>query len=246
MQRIFSCSALVLRVRSAGESNREASFLCAEEGVFTATLFGGPKSRLRSHISPFNSGTLWFYRDTSREFRKVNDFDVVSWRPGLRERYERSQAASGIAGIVLNSRGGGGAFARAVDLVCESLDALENADEACCQRLLVLFMWNWAGVLGQKPGLGFCSSCACEAAGDEVLWFVRGEGLLCGKCFHKVRLWAAASGREAGLALGPGARRWLGAVEGRPPGAVSRMSLDASSLAQAREFVRALVGDVIS
>ncbi|MDR2484736.1 MAG: recombination protein O N-terminal domain-containing protein, partial [Treponema sp.] len=54
MARSFTYSALVLRVRPVGESNREAWFLTPEEGVLKAAVFGGPKSKLRAHIAPFH------------------------------------------------------------------------------------------------------------------------------------------------------------------------------------------------
>jgi DNA repair protein RecO (recombination protein O) len=232
MTRTASYQALVLRVRPSGE-HREAEFLTSEEGIVRATVFGGPKSHLRAHVAPFHSGTLWIYRDPVKDTRRVNDFDVVSWRPGLRELYERAGTASAMAALVLESRGGGDAFAGAAKLVRESLDALESADEGCCPRILAAFMWNWAGLLGQKPSLERCSSCACEPRGDEVLWFIRGEGLLCNNCVRR------AAGSGYGPALGPGARRWLRAVEGGA--GVSRTSLDASSLAEAEALVRALL-----
>jgi DNA repair protein RecO (recombination protein O) len=238
MTRTASCHALVLRVRPSGE-HREAEFLTPEEGIIRATVFGGPKSHLRSHVAPFHSGTLWIYRDPVKDTRRVNDFDVVSWRLGLRELYERAGAAAAMAGLVLESRGGGGAFARASELVRESLDALESADEACCPRLLASFMWNWAGLLGQRPSLRRCSSCACEPVDDEVVWFIRGEGLLCGRCIRRAA--GLGEGGYTGPALGPGARRWLLAVEGRPPARVSRVSLDGSSLSEAQTLIRALL-----
>ena len=96
MSRNFSYSVLTLRVRPSGESNREAWFLSAEEGIFKATVFGGPKSRLRSQVAPFHQGRLWIYHDPVKDSRKVTDFDVSSWRPGLRELYERVMAADAL------------------------------------------------------------------------------------------------------------------------------------------------------
>jgi DNA repair protein RecO (recombination protein O) len=233
MQRSSSCSALVLRVRSFGESNREASFLSAEEGIISATLFGGPKSKLRSHVSPFNSGTLWIYRDPAKDFRKVSDFDVLSWRPGLRELYERSNTASLIAGTILAGHGGGGAWRAALDLAGGVLDALESADEACCERLLLYFLWSWAGIVGNQLDPGRCTSCACEAGDDEVLWFMFGEGFLCKSCALRER-------PAGGILLGAGARRWLLAVQQRPPAEIARYSLDAVSLGELKALVNHL------
>jgi DNA repair protein RecO (recombination protein O) len=238
MQRSFSSSALVLRVRPSGESNREISFLSAEEGIIGATLFGGPKSRLRSHVSPFHSGTLWIYRDPAKGFAKVSDFDVDSWRPGLRELYERSEAASMIAGTILAGLGGGGAWPEALELALSALNALESAGEDFCGRIVLQFLWRWAGFLGNRPPLGGCSFCGTPvdpAGSDRLLWFIRGEGLLCGACAL-----AAGPGRAA-LAVGPGARRWLSAVEKRPPLETARLGLDAASRAEVTAFTAALL-----
>ena len=229
MQRSFSSPAIVLRVRPSGE-HREAVFLSAEEGIISATLFGGPKSRLRSHVSPFNSGLLWIYRDPGKDFRKVSDFDVQNWRPGLRELYERSNTASLIAAAVLAGHGGGGAFGETFVLVNAALDALSCAGEACCDRILLHFLWNWAGLLGNRGGdLSCCAFCACEFANDGVLWFIPGEGFLCKNCMHVKN----KSGPQIrGQVLGPGARRWLLAVQDRPPSELERLSLDAASLGE--------------
>jgi DNA repair protein RecO (recombination protein O) len=238
MQRSFSSPALVLRVRASGESNREAVFLSAEEGLISATLFGGPKSKLRSHVSPFNSGILWTYRDPAKDFRKVSDFDVQFWRPGLRELYERSNTASIIAGAILVGHGSGGAFGTAFALANAALDALETADEAFCELLLVHFLWNWSGLLGNRGAdLRYCSSCTCEFTGDAVLWFIPGEGFLCKNCLTTQH----SHGRvNSHAVLGPGARRWLCAVEDKPPSEINRVSLDMASLGEIKALIKML------
>ena len=249
MQRSFSSPALVLRVRASGESNREAVFLSADEGLVRATLFGGPKSKLRSHVSPFNSGILWTYRDPAKDFRKVSDFDVQSWRPGLRELYERSDTASIIAGTILSGHGSGGTFGAAFALADAVLDALDTADEACCELLLVHFLWNWAGLLGNRGAdLRYCSSCTCEFAGDAVLWFIPGEGFLCKNCLntqhsHDRLQWSGQSdhnGLSGKAVLSPGARHWLCAVEDKPPLELCHLSLDAASLGEIKALIKML------
>jgi DNA repair protein RecO (recombination protein O) len=229
VQRSFSSSALVLRVKPTGESNREAVFLCASEGIVSATLFGGPKSRLRSHVSPFNSGILMTYRDPAKGFRKVSDFDVQSWRPGLRELYERSNTASLIAGTVISMHGGGGAFNKAFTLVNAALAALETADENCCERILIHFMWNWINLLGNCGDARYCASCAREPLPNEALWFICDEGFLCKHCMMKEHSAQLAGG---GSVLGAGSRRWLLAVQDKPPAELARYTLDAVSLGE--------------
>lgn len=244
MVRSFTYSALVLRVRPSGEANRDAYFLTAEEGVLRATVFGGPKSRLRAHVSPFHRGTLWIYHDPVRDSRKVTDFDVRSWKPGIRELYERSAAAAAIAETILTAHGGGGSWAEALALADGALDALEGADESCCTRIFIHFLWNWLELLGLRPELNCCASCACEAAGDGLLWYSRYEGaLLCPSCAGLPGPAAAlpSSGPEGLLPLGPGARRWLGAVQDLPPSLLVRYIPDRASLAQAKALLTELL-----
>jgi DNA repair protein RecO (recombination protein O) len=240
MTRNIRYRALALRVRAAGE-NREASFLTPEEGIIRATVFGGPKSRLRAHVSPFNSGVLWIYRDPAKDFRKVSDFDVADWRPGIRELYERSEAATEIAAAVLASSGSGGAWEEAFALACGTLDALQSADEACCVRLVIRFLWNWAGIAGEQPALERCSGCGREVSSADLMWFKKGEGLLCADCAKKPpRLGEQNAFAGSGIAVGGGARRWLAAVENAPAQEVKRTSLDAESLREAKALFKAL------
>jgi DNA repair protein RecO (recombination protein O) len=235
MARSFSCEALVLKTAASGESNREAWFLCAGQGVLRATVFGGPKSRLRSHVSPFHSGTLWIYRDPVRDSHKVSDFDVVSWRPGLRELYERAMAADAVADTILASHGGGGGWETALSLAGASLDALAEADEGAAARIFTQFLWNWAAFLGLRPSLDG-SERPCEASTDGLLWFDRLEGAF-------TRTPAGPGNRF--LPLGPGARRWLLALQENTPERILRITADSLSLTQARAAAAALMAEIL-
>ncbi|GHV74903.1 hypothetical protein AGMMS49940_22050 [Spirochaetia bacterium] len=153
MARLFTYSALILRVRPSGESNREAWMLTPEEGILRATVFGGPKSKLRAHVEPYHGGKLWIYRDPVRDSRKISDFDVQSWKPGIRESYERSTAAAAIAETILAAYGGGGPWEHAFTLADASLEALGLADEPCSVRIFIHFLWQWTEILGIRPDL---------------------------------------------------------------------------------------------
>ena len=254
MTRSYTYSALALRVKPTGESNREAWFLTSEEGLIRATVFGGPKSRLRSQVAPFHEGKLWIYHDPVRDSRKVSDFDVQSWRPGIRELYERTMAADALAETILASQGGGGAWPRAAELAGSVLDALEAADPAACSRMGIYFLWHWAAILGAKPDLSACGGeCqapergnarnnACEARQDGVLWYsARKEALFCEKCAQAQR-----TDRQPPLMrLGPGARRWLSEIESLPAAALARISLDTPSLEQARALSQAVLAGAL-
>ncbi|MDR1618395.1 MAG: recombination protein O N-terminal domain-containing protein [Treponema sp.] len=249
MVRSFVCTALVLRVRPSGESNRDVWFLGAGEGVLRATVFGGPKSRLRSHVAPFHRGRLWFYHDPVRDSRKVTDFDVEAWRPGIRESYERTMAADAVAETILTSQGGGGAWEESFRLGDRTLSALEEAGEPDCLPVFLRFLWEWTDILGSRPEF-HCAACgkdfatggeaaAVKEAGESLWYSPREGGFLCAACNGISG--GDAAGPEAGglLPLGPGARRWLAAVG--TPGPL----LDPASLRELRATLTGMVARIL-
>jgi DNA repair protein RecO (recombination protein O) len=142
-------------------------------------------------------------------------------------------AAFSLAETVLASHGGGGNWAEALSLIDGTLDALETADEKTGSRLGIHFLWNWAELLGIRPPLDRCSSCACEAGTDEVLWYAPGsDGLLCASC---------GENRRDLLGLSPGGRRWLKTVESLNPALLSRYIPEGESFRQVRAFVLGIV-----
>jgi len=256
MSRTVAYSALVLRNRPSGESNSEVSLLTAEEGIVKATVFGGPKSKLRSHSASYNSGKVWIYREPVKDYSKLNDFDVHSWRPGLRELYDRTMAAGGVAETILSTHGGGGDWEKALQLAETALDALENANEELCPRILVHFLWLWAGFLGIRPEIEYCSLCGNEAA-NNPLWFSGRENtLLCGNCVPyessvpKTELCPqnrALSPKTSSvpanglLQLNPGCRRWLAAVGSIDPSLLYRYSMDNKSFSEVKALTTAVI-----
>ncbi|GHV82011.1 hypothetical protein AGMMS49991_05690 [Spirochaetia bacterium] len=268
MLRTFTYSALVLRVRPTGESNREVTFLTAEEGIIRATVFGGPKSKLRAHTAPYHQGTVWIYRDPAKDFNKVTDFDVRFWRPGLRERYERAMAAAALAETILAAHGGGGAWSDALNLAAATLDALETADEGALRRMVIHFLWHWADILGFRPDLTRCASCGTIYAGQEVygqevygqevrrdsradgvVWYSRREGsIICPAC-------AGLSDDEAALVapdlaadflpVGPGTRRWLATAENLKAAMLTRFTMDKASEAEAKALATAVLAGAL-
>jgi DNA repair protein RecO (recombination protein O) len=254
MSRTFVCTALVLRNRPSGESNSEITLLTAEEGIIKATVYGGPKSKLRSHSAPYNSGQVWIYRDPAKDYSKLSDFDVHSWRPGLRELYERTMAASAVAETILSTHGGGGDWGPSLKIVATTLDALETAGEELCPRLLVHFLWQWAGFLGIRPHLENCASCA---AANEPLWYsTREHSALCGNCvpgeasaertisvpYNQAMPPKARSGF---IHLNLGCQRWLSAVQPLEPSELRRISLDNKSFNEAKALAEAVMAGAL-
>ena len=241
MSRTAVYTALVLRNHPSGESNCELTLLTAEEGIIRAIVYGGAKSKLRAHSAPYNSGQVWIYRsaarDKSRDYAKLSDFDVKSWRPGLRELYDRTMTAGAIAETILSSHGGGGEWAEALELAVKTLDALENANEELCGRLLIHFLWRWAHLLGIRPYLESCAACS-QAINDSVLFFNAQEShVFCASC--------APENGINNIKLNPGCRKWLLAAESLEAAQVYRYSMDNKSFTEAKALVTAVISSAI-
>lgn len=242
MSRTAVYTALALQVRSFGESNREAVFLTAEEGLLRATVFGGPKSKLRSYAAPYHGGKIWIYRDPVRDSRKLTDFDVLSWRPGIRESYGKLMAAGALAETILASHGGGGSWTEALDLANGTLDALDAGTENTILGTILRFLLLWAELLGAVPELDRCCRCACTPREDEVLYYSRIEGaLVCAECAAPLLRSAA----EDLISLGPGARRWISAAARLSAAEALRYGMDGRSSSQVQSFATELLAGAL-
>jgi len=251
MSRTAVLSALVLRTRPSGESNNEVFLLTEEEGIIRATVFGGPKSKLRAFASPYNSGQVWIYRDKAKDYTgslsyaKLSDFDVRSWRPGLRELYERTMAAAAVSETILASHGGGGEWGTALQLAAETLDALENADDELSARLFVHFLWRWCAFLGIQPHIESCSGCAGERD-DAPLWFdVREGAVLCANCAAMNSNLRFGEQQPGLLKLNPGCRKWFSVTGELEPSLISRYSMDHKSFSEAKALVCSVLSGVL-
>ena len=233
MARNLSHHALILRSRPSGESNREVWLLCPETGLLRVTVFGGPKSRLRSYASPFHSGQAWIYHDPVKNTFKLSDFDVDSWRPGLRELYERAMSADAVAETILASHGGGGNWGRAVSLAQAALDALAAADEETCARIVLWFLWQWTDFLGLRPEFDKCSLCGNPA---PARYSVREGGMVCGSC---------SVGASGLVETGPGCCHWLENARALHPGQIVRHTLDKKSFREAKALATAILAEAI-
>jgi len=230
--------ALILRTRSSGETNRDVWLLTAEAGLMRATVFGGPKSKLRSYASPFHSGQAWVYHDPAKDSRKLSDFDVRSWRPGLREVYERAMAADAVAETVLASHGGGGNWGRALSLTEAALDALAITDSEMCERIFLWFLWQWADFLGLRPEFDCCSVCGKPVPPGALIKFSPREGgVVCAACRNE---------EQGGfVSAGSACRRWLDTVRPLAPVEISRYPIDENSFREARALTTAILAEAL-
>jgi DNA repair protein RecO (recombination protein O) len=201
-----------------------------------------------------NSGVMYLYHDPVRSSYKISDFDVQSWRPGLREEYSRLLTALNFCKIVERTRGGGGTIAHegglswddALDTALEALDALENAQAALVPRVEAWFRLSWLGVLGVPPSLDACASCGKTLERGEQSCYAPAEGgVLCGDCAARLKSEFRENMQEGGqnflLPCGPGARLYLRQLAARNAAASLAVLPDEVSFNQASALLNYLL-----
>ena len=235
MSRNMAQEAIVLSTRLTGESNRSVTLFSAEDGIFYATLFGGPKSRLRSLVVPFNRGTVWLYRDERRQSYKITDFDVTHYHLSFRENLFKSWAAAFAAEILVRTRCAG-SNGPSWTLVNALMDGMELTDENGSRLGLVRFLWRYLGLLGIRPQTRQCVACGGSFLSGTITentlsWKAAYEtaenGFVCADC-------ADVLSRQ--FVLGRNALTYLEAVSDLPPHRVRAISVDAKTMAEMKQL----------
>lgn len=159
--RNFSCQALILNVQISGENSSTVTYFSPDEkfaGISYATLYGGPKSKLRSLVSPMNEGVIYLYRDESKNQTKITDFDVKKYHLSFRENLFKTWAADLSAEILIKTKCAGSPE-ETWKIENGLLDGMELSDEAESRRGLVRFLWRYLEILGIRPNTKFCVQC---------------------------------------------------------------------------------------
>lgn len=145
--------ATVFSIKNVMENHSSVCLFTREAGIMHALFFGGAKSRKRSIISPWNSGTAFIRKKTSAPV--ITDFAVEKYRLSFREDLLKYYIVSFIAELVMKTNAAGEA-ANCFALVNGFIDGLEECDDSSIiQAALVRFMWRFLKMLGAE-GTNFC------------------------------------------------------------------------------------------
>lgn len=159
--RSWSSEAIVLSVKNFGEGHRNAVLLLPETDhsckLMEAAVFGGPKSRLRGLVSPYQSGTVWIYSNPAKNSHKITDFKVSDYRAGLRENLTRLWCASFAAELAIHFKGNIG-----WDLFNFFLTGIASSSEAGCKTALLRFLWRTIIFSGLAPDTECCCRCGTK------------------------------------------------------------------------------------
>ncbi|MCR5699231.1 MAG: DNA repair protein RecO [Treponemataceae bacterium] len=192
MERNSKTQALVLHVKQIGENNRLVTFLSCEKGVFSAVLYGGPKSKLRSLVSPYHFGNLWLYTDKAKNSTKITDFEVLKYHPEIRENLYKNWCASFCAELVMKTEAGG-ENEKCFRLANAFLDGISVSSEDECRIAVLRFIWRYLDILGLQPECKCCVHCE-EGLDKSAFYSSVDDGFICEDCAS-----INSSGNENGL-----------------------------------------------
>ncbi len=232
MNRNLRKSATILACKTVGEQNRLVTMLTAEDGVCTALLYGGPKSKLRSLVSPYHTGTVWLYTDTVRKSTKITDFDVVNFRPALRENLYKSWAAALCSELLIKTCATGG---EVFTIVNGFLDGLNISSEQAARAGTVRFLWRYQQELGVQCDTQFCTLCGAEfgqfAGNMPGLYSAVNAGFLCPHCAAD-----GLSSSDKGFSVSVEGINYLNGVTNLAPKLARTLPLSESSFHQLEEL----------
>jgi DNA repair protein RecO (recombination protein O) len=216
-----------------GESNKILTLFSPDQGIYEATMYGGPKSKLKSLASPFHSGTAYLYLDPIRDSYKLKDFDVAETWPSLRESIEKTWTASLWAELMIKTHATGGGYLEQFALLLEAFSALEACQPSEAAYPSMVFLWKSISRMGLKPDFRHCEECGGAIGENDVPWFDElRDGFLCGNC--------GASGNPGAFKPFRGVLRFMESMEKLKFREAARIRLEPSSLAMLKSLVHGL------
>lgn len=149
----------IIQVHPLGEKNFLLQILTIERGIISATLYGGPKSRLKSLASEWNGGILYLSEEKNGNFLKLNDFDVKKYHETFRTDIFKMWAASLAAEIAIKTKCADSPE-ECYEIFSGFIDGLELCQtKEAGQKGLIRFLWRYLKILGLQPDASSCSQC---------------------------------------------------------------------------------------
>lgn len=233
-ERNLKTQAIILSVTAQGENNRSARALSPDLGIFYATLYGGPKSRLRAMVQPFNSGIMYIYNDEARHSKKITDFDAKNCHLSLRTSLYKLWAVNLACELAITTKCAGDSV-QTFRLLTAFADGTDASDEDGARLGTIRFLWRYLGLLGVQPPLHECASCGANLLAKNALSYYSPElsSFTCKDC---------TSHAESKTIYADGdALTYLAAVNELAPGKVRQIKIKEESLYQMKRLVFYLI-----
>lgn len=240
MNRSTSAPALILNLKPLGENNSSVTLLTPDAGIVYATLYGGPKSKLRSLVSQWNSGTIWLYENPEKNQIKISDFEVKNYHSSFSENLFKMYAASLAAELAIKTRCGG-SNEEAFRIISGFFDGMELSNEEQSRVGLLRFLWRYIELLGIQPETHICSSCGksfldTQFAPDDVSYYNSiSNSFICSDCQSQ------DYSENIYMKLKGAAIQYLSAVTFLKPAEVRKLQIDKEAYDQLKQLIFFLI-----
>lgn len=231
---------IIFSLKKQGEQNRLVSVLTPDQGIINCMLYGGPKSKLRSLVQPFNRGSLYLYTDNIKHSVKITDFDPKKIHLTLRENLYKSWAATLASEIVLKTKCAGDPQ-NAFILLSALLDGIDAVNEEEARLGMLRFLWRYLGLLGIQPDARECTSCGTSLLSrDNNIYYMENQnGFVCSDCIP----YSAENLRQSAenFKLDIHSITYLAAINELTPGKVRELILPAESAYKLKRLLYHLI-----
>lgn len=161
MNRSIIKMALILTIKPLGENNSTVTLLTDDNQIVYATLYGGPKSKLRSLVAQYNCGKIWLYENPEKNQIKISDFEVHNYHTSFGQNLFKIYAANLAVELVLKTKAAG-SNEECYKYVCGFLDGMDLCNEEQSRLGLIRFLWRFIILLGVQPDLEECDQCGAK------------------------------------------------------------------------------------
>lgn len=243
MTRSFQCQAIVLSIKECGENNSNVTLLTPEQGILYATLYGGPKSRLRSLVSLWNCGNIWFYENPEKSQTKITDFEVKSFHNSFGENLFKMYAASLASELAIKTRCGG-SNGECFTIVKGFFDGMELCNEEQSRLGLLRFLWRFLELLGLMPDVHCCCHCGKEftniSFADEMISHYNNieNSFICPEC--------TAENHKSDFPVSIKGVRYLAAITFLKPSESRKIQIDKNCYEQLKQLIFFLIENAVS
>jgi DNA repair protein RecO (recombination protein O) len=150
VNRSYYTNAIVLNLKPTGENNSTVTLLTPDKGIIYATLYGGPKSKLKSLVALWHSGKIWLYENPEKKQTKISDMEVANYHTSFGQNLFKQYAASLAAELAIKTRCAGSPD-HCFTLIQGFLDGMELCDEEQSRLGLIRFLWRYLDLMGVRP-----------------------------------------------------------------------------------------------
>lgn len=179
---LHKTQGIVVGRRALGESDRLVEFYTLEFGKVRGVARSArrPRSRFGSALEPFTLGELIFFDTGRSELVRVDHFDILRSFVALREELERLGRAAWSVECVVRLTGDRDPHPALFRLLVRALRALESS--ARPTWVSACFAARAVDLLGHRPRIDRCASCARPSPFPQAALDVAAGGLVCGRC----------------------------------------------------------------